>query len=97
MKTYGNTEGPGKASDRVGDLIGKLDVVVVEPASRNLSEPVEASNASLSEERSQQIADNTTDTVSGKDLLGEGKGTNKVSLEVNLKHNMARLTSRASS
>lgn len=40
----GDTERPGEPSDAVGELVGQLDVVVVEPAAIDLGESVEVSD-----------------------------------------------------
>jgi hypothetical protein len=69
----GDDEGVGKAGDRVSELVSKLDVVVVEPASRDLGEAVEASNASLGEEASEEVTNDTADTVSSEDLRKGGQ------------------------
>ena len=64
----GDDEGVGKAGDGVSELVGKLDVVVVEPSSRNLGEAVEARNASLGKETGQEVTNDTADAVSSEDL-----------------------------
>ena len=68
-RTYGHDEGVAETRDGVGDLVAELDVVVVEPATGNGREAaVEAGNASLGEEASEDVADDTADRVRGEDL-----------------------------
>lgn len=74
----GDNERVGKAGNRVSELVSELDVVVVEPASRNLGETVEASNASLGEEASEEVTNDTADTVSSENL-GWGINSNESS------------------
>ena len=53
--TYGHDEGVTQTSHRVGKLIGKLDVVMIEPATGNVSDTIESSNASLSEKTRKKL------------------------------------------
>lgn len=66
----GHDEGVGDAGGGVGELVAELDPVVVEPASGDDSDAVEGSDGRLSEEASADVADETTDGVSGEDLTG---------------------------
>lgn len=66
--TYGHHERVRKARHRVGELVGKLNVVVVEPAAVNHGDAVETSNAGLREQASEQVADNTADSMRREDL-----------------------------
>jgi hypothetical protein len=50
-------------------LDAELTVVVVEPASRNHSDAISASNACLSEETSKDVANNTANGVRCEDLI----------------------------
>lgn len=67
-RTDSHSKGVSEATNRVGELVTQLDIVVVEPASRNLSDAIEASDAGLGKEGSEEVANNSTNTVSSKDL-----------------------------
>lgn len=64
----GDSERVAEASDGVGELVGELDEVLVEPASRDFSEAIEAGDGGLGEDTSKQVAGDTTDSVGSKDL-----------------------------
>lgn len=66
--TYGHDEGVGQAGHGVGDLVPKLDVVVVDPASGNVGDAVEPSHTLLREESGQDVADDAADSMRRKDL-----------------------------
>lgn len=64
----GHDEGVGDAGGGVCELVAELDPVVVEPASGNGGDAVKGSDGRLSEEASADVADETTDGVSGEDI-----------------------------
>lgn len=64
----GHDEGVGDTGGGVGELVAELDPVVIEPASRDNGDAVKGSDGSLSEEGSADVADETTDGVSGEDI-----------------------------
>lgn len=64
----GHDEGVGDTGGGVSELVAELDPVVVEPASRDSGNAVKGSDGGLSEEGSANVADETTDGVSGEDL-----------------------------
>lgn len=68
--TYSENEGPAEAGDGVSELVGELDVIVIEPTPRNIGDAIKARDAFLSKETRQQVADDTANTVSRKDLKG---------------------------
>lgn len=61
-------EGVGEARDGVSKLVGNLDPVAVEPATGDLGETVEMRNVVGSEESSEQVADQTANSVHGEDI-----------------------------
>lgn len=64
----GHNERIRNTGDRVGELVTKLNVVVIKPATGDGGKTVEAGDGGLSEEASADVADNTTDSVSGEDI-----------------------------
>ena len=67
--THGHDEGVGKTRYGKCQLNSKLSVVVIKPATRDHCDAVSARNAGLSEKTSQQVANYSTDSVRGKNLL----------------------------
>ena len=62
-------EGVGNASDTIGELVGELDPVAVDPATFNGCEAtIEIRDVFLSKDTSEEVADNTTHTMGGKDI-----------------------------
>ena len=64
----GHDEGVAKACARIGELVAELDVVVVEPASGDDGDVVEACDRSLGEEAGEDVTDDSADAVRSKDL-----------------------------
>jgi len=64
----GHDKRVGDTSARVGELMAKLDPVVVEPTSRDGGETVECGDGSLSKEAGADVADDTTNGVSSEDI-----------------------------
>jgi hypothetical protein len=67
-QTHCHNERVAEGRTRVGELVGKLDVVSVEPTSRYHSESVGAGHASLGEEPSHQVTNESSHSVGCKDL-----------------------------
>ena len=67
-ETYGHDEGVSEAGGRVREMDGELDVVVVEPAAWDDGDAVETRHAGLREERGQDVADDTPNSVRSEDL-----------------------------
>ena len=63
--THRHDEGVAQAGHAVGDLVAELDVVVVEPATRDLGRAVEAGDARLREEAGEDVADDAADSMGG--------------------------------
>lgn len=59
--------------DRVGDLVAQLDVVVVDPPTRDLRQAVQAGNGRLSKEPGEDVTADTTDGVGRKDIYTSGR------------------------
>lgn len=59
----GADERVGKTADGVGQLVSELDVVLVEPSSRNDGSAVKVRNVVSSKETSKEVPDETTNTV----------------------------------
>ena len=68
-ETHRHAERVRKASDRVCELISELNVIVVEPAARDLGRAVEPGDARLREEGSQDVAHDAADAVRSEDLV----------------------------
>ena len=66
--TYCHDEGVGESSDGIGELMGKLDVMFIQPTTRDDSDTVESSNAGLRKDAGEEVTNNTTDSVGGKNL-----------------------------
>lgn len=49
--------------DGVGELLGELDVVVVDPASGDLGETIKAGDPAVGEDAGEERADKTSDTA----------------------------------
>ena len=62
---YGHGEAVTETGRRVGELVRKLDVVMVEPASINLSDTIKAGDGCLAEEGGEELETrNKTNEVS---------------------------------
>jgi len=61
---------PAETGARVSELDTELPVIVVQPTSFDGGGTIESSNASLSEEASQYVSDDTANSVAGKDVEG---------------------------
>lgn len=59
----GHDERVGESGDSIGDLVTKLNVVVVKPSTWNLGDAVEPSNGCLREQCSHDAADDTANSV----------------------------------
>lgn len=68
LDTYSHHEGISETSSRVCNLVTKLDPVVVEPTSRNISKAIEPSDTGLCEESGEDVADHATDSMRSEDL-----------------------------
>ena len=66
--TYGHDERISKTRGAVSDLVAELDVVVVEPSTRDYGDAVKACNAALGKEAGENVADDAADSMGGKDL-----------------------------
>lgn len=64
----GDDQGPRETCKSVGDLVSKLDVVVVEPTSWDDCDAVKASDGSLCKESSEDAADESSNSVRSKDV-----------------------------
>lgn len=65
----GHDEGVAEACGGVGELVGELDVVVVEPAAWDDGDVVEPGDGGLCEEACEEVADDSANGVRGEDLL----------------------------
>ena len=63
VKTHRKDEGITEAGGGVGNLVRQLDVVVIDPAAVNLGDAVEACHALLREQRGENVANHTANTV----------------------------------
>lgn len=63
----GDDEGIGETGDRVGELVAQLDVVVIDPATWD-DGSIQSSNGGLGEEAGEEVTNDTTNSVRGKDL-----------------------------
>lgn len=63
-----NHKRPTETGSRVGKLITKLNPVLVDPTTRDRSGTVKRRNAVVGKDTSKQVAHNTTNTVSSKDV-----------------------------
>jgi hypothetical protein len=66
--THGHDERVGQARHRISELVTELDPVLIQPATRDHCDSVKAGDACLSEEGGQDVASDTTDSVSREDL-----------------------------
>lgn len=64
----GHDERVSKAGGGVGELISELDVVVIEPASRNDSEAVKGGNGALGKETGHNVSDHAPNCVGCKHI-----------------------------
>jgi hypothetical protein len=69
-KTHRHDEGVAEGCARVGELVGELDPVPVEPASGYHGDSIGAGDAGLGEEPSHQITDQPSHCMGGEDLQG---------------------------
>jgi hypothetical protein len=67
--THGHDEGVGKAGYRICQLNSELSVVVIEPAARNRRDAIGTRDTCLSKKTSQHVANYSTNSVRGEDLL----------------------------
>lgn len=63
-------KGVRHTSDTVTQLVGELDVVVVDPATFDHGSTVKSCNVVGSEQTGEEISDKTTNTVDGEDIEG---------------------------
>jgi hypothetical protein len=63
-------EGVGAAGERVGQLVGELDPVVVDPAALNDGSVVEMGDVISGKEGGADVADEAADAMNGKDVQG---------------------------
>ena len=66
--TYGHNEGVGESGDGISELMGKLDVMLVQPTTRNDGNSVESSDAGLRKDAREEVSDDTADSVRSEDL-----------------------------
>jgi len=66
--THCNNEGVAESGGRISELIRKLNVVLVQPTTWNVSDSIKSSHAGLREEACKEVASNTANAVSGEDL-----------------------------
>jgi hypothetical protein len=64
----GSAEGVGTSGDGVSELVAELHPVMVEPAAWNLGEAIEMCYVISGEEGCEDVADETTDGMFGKDI-----------------------------
>ena len=61
--TYRHDKRVGESGDRISELIGKLDVMLVQPTPGDEGDPIESSDAGLREEASEEVTNNTANSV----------------------------------
>lgn len=66
----GSTEGVCETSNGVGKLVGKLNVVTVDPSTWNDSGAIEMSYVVRGKDTSQQVSDDSSNTVLSEDIEG---------------------------
>jgi hypothetical protein len=66
--TYRHDERVGKSRDEIRELMGKLDVMLVQPTTGNDGDPVESSDAGPREEAGEEFSDNTDNSIRNEDL-----------------------------
>jgi len=64
----GHNEGVGQARNRIGELVTQLDPMMVQPPAWDDSESIEAGDTSLGKEGSQDVANNTADSMRSEDI-----------------------------
>jgi hypothetical protein len=66
----GTTEGVGEASNGVSKLVCKLNVMTVDPSTRDFGSAIEMGYVVRGEDTSQQVANNSANTMLSKDIKG---------------------------
>jgi uncharacterized protein (DUF927 family) len=64
----GDNKGVAEASARISELVAELDPVSVDPATGNDSSTIKSCDFSLGKEASQDVADDTANSVGGEDI-----------------------------
>ena len=67
-ETYGDNKRVRNASGGVGQLICKLNVVLIEPATVDHGDAVESCYASLSEDSGKEVTNDASNSMTGEDL-----------------------------
>ena len=67
-ETYGDNKRVRNTSGGVGQLICKLNVVLIEPATVDHGDAVESCYASLSEDSGEEVTNDASNSMTGEDL-----------------------------